>query len=66
MLGAVTGGVVVWFWGGQIREFIDGRTRGLRMSLAARLQAAADTLQGTADRLESAKHTIESGFGSRV
>lgn len=66
ILGAVTGGVVVWFWGREIREFIDARTLGLRQSLAARLQGAADTLQGTADSLRNAKHTIESGLGGAV
>lgn len=63
VLGALTGGVVVWFWGGEIREFIDRRTLGLRLSIAARLQATADTLQGTANKLQDARRTIESGFG---
>jgi hypothetical protein len=63
MLGAVTGGAIVWFWGREIRGFIDERTLGIRQSLSARLQAAADTLQATADTLHSAKATIESGLG---
>jgi hypothetical protein len=63
ILGAVTGGAIVWFWGREIREYIDERTLGLRQAMAARLQAAADSLQATADKLQSAKETIESGLG---
>jgi hypothetical protein len=63
ILGAVTGGAIVWFWGREIREYIDERTLGLRRAVAARLQAAADSLQATADKLQSAKETIESGLG---
>lgn len=66
ILGVVTGGAVVWFWGREIREVIDERTLGLRQAVAARLQAAADSLQATADKLESAKQTIESGLGGAV
>ena len=62
ILGAVTGGTIVWFWGREIREFIDERTVGVRQAVAARLQAAADSLQATADTLHSAKETIESGL----
>jgi hypothetical protein len=63
ILGALTGGAIVWFWGREIRELIDARTLGIRQAVAARLQGAADSLQATADTLHSAKETIESGLG---
>jgi hypothetical protein len=56
VLGAITGGALVWFWGPEIREFIDAQTLGLRGAAADRLQTAADTLQ-------AAKETIETGLG---
>jgi hypothetical protein len=62
ILGAITGGAIVWFWGREIREYIDERTLGLRHSLASRLQAAADSVQATADKLQNAKRSIESGL----
>jgi hypothetical protein len=63
VLGAITGGVIVWFWGREIREFIDERTSGVRKAAADRLQAAADGLQSAAEGLHSARATIESGLG---
>jgi hypothetical protein len=62
IFGAVTGGAIVWFWGREIREYVDEQTLGLRASVAERLQGAANTLQSTADRLQSAKNTITSGL----
>jgi hypothetical protein len=63
ILGALTGGAVVWFWGREIRELIDEKTLGVREAVGDRLEAAASGLQGTADRLQRAKETIESGLG---
>ena len=63
ILGALAGGAIVWFWGREIREYIDEQTVGMRQGLAVRLQAAADALQSTANTLQSAKHTIQSGLG---
>lgn len=56
VLGALTGGAVVWFWGPEIRQFLNAQTRELRDATADRLQTAADGLQ-------AAKETIETGFG---
>ena len=62
ILGAVVGGAIVWVWGREIREFVDERTLGMRRALAARLQGAADGLQATVDKLQTAKQTLESGL----
>ena len=63
ILGALTGGAVVWFWGREIRELIDDKTRGVREAAAERIQSTAGHLQSTVDRLQKAKSTIESGLG---
>lgn len=63
VLGAIAGGAVVWFWGREIREFIDSQTSGIRETTAGKLQAAADGLQTVASGIQSAKNTIESGLG---
>jgi hypothetical protein len=63
ILGAVTGGAVVWFWGREIRALIDDKTRGTREAVAERIQSTASRLQSTVDRLHKAKSSIESGLG---
>jgi len=63
ILGAITGGTIVWFWGREIRDFIDSQTAGIRETAADKLQAAADGLQSVADGLQAAKNTIETGLG---
>jgi len=63
ILGAITGGTIVWFWGREIRDFIDARTAGMRATAADKLQAAADGLQSVAGGLQAAKQTIETGLG---
>lgn len=56
VMGAITGGAIVWFWGTELREFLDAQTHELR-------GVAADRLQSAADGLQAAKETIETGFG---
>ena len=63
VLGAVTGGLVVWFWGREIREIIDDSTLGMRETVAERLQSTASGLQATVDRLQKATTPRESGLG---
>jgi len=52
LVGAVAGGVAVWFWGDQIREALDEATSGVRTRSAERLHGAADTLQSVADTVD--------------
>ncbi len=63
VLGAITGGTIVWFWGREIRQFLDEQTSGVREAAAGKLQAAADSLQAAAGGIQAAKSTIESGLG---
>jgi len=55
VLGMMVGGAAVWFWGEQMREYVDDKTWAIRARAAEGLGAAADTLH-------SAKETIEGGF----
>jgi hypothetical protein len=52
LAGAVVGGVVVWFWGNELRATLDDLTQGFRQDAAGRLQDAADRLQTAAERVE--------------
>ena len=56
ILGALTGGAIVWFYGRDIREYVDDKTSTVRTR-------AADTLQSAAEGLQSAKDKIETGLG---
>jgi hypothetical protein len=63
ILGAITGGAIVWFWGREIRELIDAKTQGAREAVADRLETAASGLQSTAEKLQRAKESLEAGMG---
>ena len=52
LVGAVAGGVAVWFWGDQIREALDEATSGVRTRTAEQLQGVADRLQTVADTVD--------------
>jgi hypothetical protein len=63
IVGALAGGAVVWFWGREIAELINDRTEGVREAVGQRLDAAASGLQGTAERLQRVKDTLDTGIG---
>ena len=54
--GLIAGGVAVWMYGDQIRDYVDDVTSDLRG------QAAAG-LEGAAERLQSVAETVEDGLG---
>lgn len=56
VLGAVVGGTVVWYYGPQVRTYVDETSRSMR-------SRAADTLQSAAETLQSAKQAVEPGSG---
>jgi hypothetical protein len=49
-LGAITGGIVAWFWGQEIAGYVRERTRGVRTQAAEGLQAVADGTGAVLDR----------------
>lgn len=56
LTGLIAGGVAVWMFGDQIRDYVDDVTSDLRG------QAAAG-LEGAAERLQSVAETVEDGLG---
>ena len=55
IFGAIAGGVAMWLYGDQIREYIDDMTSGVR-------DRAAAGLEGAADRLQNVAHSVEGGM----
>jgi hypothetical protein len=55
ILGAIAGGVAMWLYGDQIREYVDDMTSGVR-------ERAAAGLEGAADRLQNVAQTVEGGL----
>jgi len=52
IIGAIAGGVAMWLYGDQIREYVDDMTSGVRERTAAKLEDAADRLQSVAQSVE--------------
>jgi hypothetical protein len=52
LIGAIAGGLAMWLYGDQIREYVDDMTSGVRERTAARLGNAADRLQSVAESVE--------------
>jgi hypothetical protein len=52
IIGAIAGGLAVWLYGDQIRDYIDDMTSGVRERAAAGLEGAADRLQSVAESVE--------------
>lgn len=53
IIGAIAGGLAMWMYGDQIREYVDDMTSGVRERAAAGLEGAADRLQSVAESVES-------------
>ena len=49
-LGVITSGLVAWFWGEEIRDYLREQTRGVRTQAAEGLQAVADGTGKVLDR----------------
>lgn len=53
IFGLIAGGAAVWFYGPEIRRYVDSGTRGMRAKAADTLQKASQGLQTARDRMES-------------
>ncbi|HEY7650420.1 MAG TPA: hypothetical protein VID04_15600 [Methylomirabilota bacterium] len=58
LMGVIMGGAAVYFYGPQIREYLDEKTKTARTK-------AADTLQAASEGLQAAKETVEGGLGGQ-
>ena len=59
VLGAILGAAVVWLWGRQIGEYVQGRTRGVRMKTAAGVRAVEEKAGQVLDRGGDALHRAD-------
>jgi hypothetical protein len=63
IVGAIAGGLAVWYWGDRIREIAESRTQGVRRGAADTLKSVEKTAEGvldrTADTLRSVEKTAE-------
>jgi len=50
LLGAITGGAIVWFWRREIEDYARDKTRGVRTRAAEGLQAVAEGTEKVLDR----------------
>jgi hypothetical protein len=50
VLGAMTGGVVVWLWGRKIEDLIADKTRAIRTTTADGIQAVEETIRPAVNR----------------
>ena len=61
ILGALVGGLAVWYWGDEIREYAESRTVGVRRSAANMIRSvgkkAEDVLDATKDQVSAASKT---------
>ena len=60
IIGAIAGGVAMWLYGEQIREYVDDMTSGVRERTAAKLEDAADRLQSVAQSVEGGLSDVAS------
>ena len=57
LVGAVAGGLVLWWWGEDLQRFASSKTRAARLKTAETLQA----VQATADSvLDAARQQVDS------
>lgn len=61
IFGALVGGLAVWYWGEELREYAENRTLGVRRSAAKVIRSvgkkAEDVLDRTKEQVNSAAQT---------
>ena len=70
VMGALAGGLAVWFWGDELRRLVDTKTRDVRTMAAEKLQAvedkAADVLDRTKEQVSSTLHAGQEAIRPRM
>jgi hypothetical protein len=61
IVGAIAGGMAVWIWRDDVRQYVDRRTRSLRSKAADKLQLVQEV---TETALDTAKEQISAGLQS--
>ncbi len=50
ILGAITGGVIVWLWGKELEEYVQEQTRGVRTKAAEGIRVVEESTGKVLDR----------------
>ena len=70
VMGALAGGLAVWFWSDELRRLADAKTRDVRAMAADKLQAmedkAADVLDRTKEQVSSTLHAGQDAIRPRL
>ena len=62
MVAAIAGGVIVWIWRDEFREYLDRRTRFMRAKAADQLRVVQKATESALDTAkEQIRSTLESG-----
>ncbi len=62
MMGALAGALAMWYWGEDLREYADSKTRGIRDTAVEKLQAVEETAESVLDRTkERVSSTLQAG-----
>ena len=62
VVGALAGGLVVLFWGEEIRRFANSKTRSIRATAADTLKAVEETAEDVLDRTkDQVTSTLQAG-----
>jgi hypothetical protein len=59
VLGAVVGAAAVWLWRRDMEEYVEGKTRGVRMKAAEGLRVVEEKAEKVLDRGEHALHRAD-------
>jgi 3-deoxy-D-manno-octulosonate 8-phosphate phosphatase KdsC-like HAD superfamily phosphatase len=68
IVGAIAGGVAVWMWGDELRDYLTERTRGVRIKTADQIQLVQQAAEKITSTLQSGQDAIrpsEDNSGTR-
>ena len=57
LIGALVGGLAVWYWGEEMREYAESRTVGVRRSAANMIRSVGKKAENALDRTKDQVHT---------
>ena len=58
LIGALVGGLAVWYWGEEIREYAESRTVGVRRSTANMIRSVGQKAEDVLDRTKDQVHSV--------
>jgi hypothetical protein len=62
MIGALAGALAMWYWGDDIRDYVDSKTRGVRDRAVETLQTVEERAGDVLDRAkEQVSSTLQAG-----